>query len=98
MKATVAKRLLIKRGGVTASVYATPRGGYDAFTLVFYRDRKRVRKIFPTLELARREGQAVVDSLSRGEIAASALTGDDRASYLRAVEILSPHDVSLSGC
>ena len=95
MKAIAAKTIRIKRGGVTASIHPTPRDGYDAFTLVFYQDGKRVRKIFPTLELARREGQAVVDSLSRGEIAASSLTGDQRASYLRAMNLLSPCGVSL---
>ena len=95
MKSTAAKTIRIKRGGVTASVHPTPRGGYDAFTLVFYQDGKRVRKIFPTLELARREGQAVIDSLSRGEIGASSLTGDQRASYLRAMNLLSPCGVSL---
>lgn len=95
MKATSAKTIRIKRGGVTASIHPTPRAGYEAYTLVFYQDGKRVRKIFPTLELARREGQAAVDSLSRGEIAASAITGDQRASYLRAVNLLSPCGVSL---
>ena len=94
MKAPVLKPVQIKKGSVIARIYPTPRDGYDAFTLVFYRDGKRIRKVFPTLEQAKREGQSVVDALSRGEIAGSSLTGDQRASYRRAVDLL-PHGVSL---
>ncbi len=95
MKAPVIKPVRIKKGSVVASIYPTPRDGYDAYTLAFYRDGKRVRKIFPTLEEAKREGQAAVDALSRGEIGASSLTGDQRASYRRAVDLLASSGVSL---
>ena len=38
MKAPVLKPVQIKKGSVIARIYPTPRDGYDAYTLVFYRD------------------------------------------------------------
>ncbi len=87
------------KGGVTARIYFTPSGGYDAFTLVYYQEGKRKREKFGGLDEARCRGKQVLGSLARGQIDAVDMTVGDRDAYFHALEHLEGTKVSLeSAC
>jgi integrase len=80
---------------VTCKIYKTPKGEYDSFTLVYYKDGARVRQVFSSFEDALKEADEVTRLLGTKNLDVLELRSADRASYLRARELLDPLGVSL---
>lgn len=74
----------VKRGSVEVRVYKTPTRGFDAFTLCYYVDGKRRRRLLANLDEARDEANRVATELTQGDLQAVTLTNAERTSYLRA--------------
>jgi hypothetical protein len=76
-------------------IYRTPSHGCDAYTVAYYMDGVRKRPTFPTFEVALAEAEIVAQKLGASNIDVLQLTSANRASYLRAREILDPLGISL---
>jgi integrase len=87
--------MVVKRGHTIVKIYRTPTRGCEAYTVVHYLGKKRQRKAFADLDLARTEAECIANKLSTGELDVLTLTSDDRLSYVRAVEALKPTGVPL---
>lgn len=68
---------------------------YRCYTLDYTEDGRRHRPSCSTLKEAKKEAKAVAQRLSRGDTGNLVLTGNARLDYTRALESLSPFQVSL---
>jgi integrase len=86
--------LEVKRGNATVRIYRREKKGYEEFRLAYY-DADGTRKLqsFSSLQAAKDEAAAKATSLSTGDVTALSLSGDDRLSYVRAMEALKPLNV-----
>ena len=86
--------LEVKRGNATVKIYRREKKGYEEFRLAYY-DADGTRKLqsFSSLQAAKDEAAAKATSLSTGDVTALSLSGDDRLSYVRAMEALGPLNV-----
>ncbi|MBS0657726.1 MAG: tyrosine-type recombinase/integrase [Verrucomicrobia bacterium] len=89
---------LITDGSVTVKIYkgTGSNRGRDVYTVSYVTKpdgRKRVN--FADLESARKEAKHVAETISRGEVNALKLTGEDRSHFVAAEKILQPIGVSL---
>lgn len=80
---------------VLFKIYKTPRQEYDAFTLVYYQDRERKRKLCSTFEAALAEADEVAKLLGSKDVDVLELRSADRAAYRRAREVLDPLGISI---
>ena len=80
---------------VSFKIYKTPRQEYDAFTLVYYQDRERKRKLCSTFEAALAEADEVAKLLGSKDVDVLELRSADRAAYRRAREVLDPLGISI---
>lgn len=80
---------------VLFKIYKTPRQDYDAFTLVYYQDRERRRKLCSTFEAALAEADEVAKLLGSKDVDVLELRSADRAAYRRAREVLDPLGMSI---
>jgi len=87
--------MVVKRGHTIVKIYPTPSRGFEAFTVVSYLGKKRQRKTFANLDLAKTEAEMIANRLSAGELNALTLTNHDGLAYARAVEALKPTGVPL---
>ena len=87
---------VVKRGAVRVTIYRTPRGGYDSFTLAYHDGPKLRRRRFSSFDLAKREADLTAAKLVVGELDALMLTGKDRAAYSEAIRLLNPTGVALT--
>lgn len=86
---------VVSKGSVSVKIYKTPSHGYDSFTLSYYQDGVRKRPTFPTFQTAKAEADVVVLRLASRNIDVLELTSADRATYLRARQLLDPLGISL---
>ena len=86
---------IVERGHSVAKIYRTPSNGYDQFTVVYYLADNRVRRTFSEFPLAVTEAEIIATKLSEGELSVLQLKGDDRAAYLRAVQLIRSTSVPL---
>jgi integrase len=83
--------LEVKRGNATVRIYRREKNGYEEFRLSYYdADGSRKLQSFSSLQTAKDEAAAKATSLSTGDVTALSLSGDDRLSYVRAMEALKP--------
>lgn len=68
-------------------VHATPRGGYDAWTVDYKFDGKRQRKMFSDKEAADAHAKRVADQIGNGTHNAQ-IGRTEAASYIRCIQIL----------
>lgn len=80
---------------VTFKIYKTPRQDYDAYTLVYYQDGQRKRKLCSTFEGALAEADEVAKLLGSKDVDVLELRGADRAALRRALELLNPLGISI---
>ena len=80
---------------VLFKIYKTPRQEYDAFTLVYYQESQRKRKLFSTFEAALAEADEVAKLLGSKDVDVLELRSADRAAYRRARELLDPLGISI---
>jgi integrase len=82
----------IRSGSATVQIYRTPtkvRGTeYIQYTLVYYSGGQRVRKKFSDPKEAIQEGELAASRIASGELAALTLTSEDRAAYVKALEMI----------
>ena len=80
---------------VSFKIYKTPRHDYDAFTLVYYQESERKRKLCSTFEAALAEADEVAKLLGSKDVDVLELRSADRAAYRRARELLDPLGISI---
>jgi integrase len=83
---------IIRSGSATVQIYLTPttvRGAeYIQYTLVYYSGGQRIRKKFSDFKEAIQEGELAASRIASGELAALTLTSEDRAAYVKALEMI----------
>src|SRR2546423_4917320 len=70
------------KSSVRVKIYKTPRDGYDAFTLMYYKDGERRRVMAKSFEAALKEAEAATTFLGSASGDVLELKSKDRASYL----------------
>ena len=82
----------IRSGSATVQIYRTPttsRGAkYIQYTLAYYSGGQRIRKKFSDLKDAIQEGKFAADKIAFGELEILTLTSEDRAAYVKALELI----------
>jgi len=78
----------VKRGSVSVKIYRTPSNGCDSYTLAYYQDGVRKRPTFPSFQAANDEAEVVAARLGNADADILTLTSADRATYLRARQLL----------
>jgi integrase len=85
--------ITVKQGSASAVIYRTPTtvNGtvYIQYTLSYYHGSRRVRRKFSSFDDAHREAQIAVRAIASGEAAVLTLSADDRASYIKALELIA---------
>ncbi len=85
----------VKRGSATVTIYRSATHGYESF-IVYYKSAGRThRKTFPDFPSAKEEAWTKAGQLDCGDGAALSMSSEDRASFLRARQLLNPSGVSL---
>jgi integrase len=79
--------ITVKRGHTVVKIYRTPSRGCEAYTVSYYLGNLRQRRTFADLGMAQTEADTIATKLSSGEVKVLELTGEDRLSYVRFVEI-----------
>jgi hypothetical protein len=69
--------------------------GATRFTIVFYREGRRCRRTFKTLESATLEARRIASSIQRGYSETTDLRPADRENYLAAQSLLQTHQIPL---
>jgi integrase len=83
---------IIKNGSAIARIYETPtrinNKDYIQYTLTYYLNGQRERRKFSNLEKAIDEGKMAVAKISSGDLEVLTISSEDRASYVKALEII----------
>ena len=87
--------LKVKFGSATVPIYRTTSNGRIRFTLSFYRDGRRERKIFTSLEAAKKEAQFVAQRIQSGMQQVTDIKPHERESYVAAVGLLEQSGIPL---
>src|SRR5262249_16884346 len=87
--------IVVKRGSARVKIYRDrkPEGRY--FRVTYYLGKKRHRLNFRDLAEATEEAEAKASQLSRGDVDAMQLNGEDRRAYGHALAALKEFNVSL---
>jgi integrase len=86
---------IVKTGNARVKIYKGESGGYDLFTVVHYRDGKRIRENFRKERDATRRAQEIATAIEKGRVEVLQLTNSDRESYLAATRALQPLGIPL---
>ncbi|HLH53413.1 MAG TPA: site-specific integrase, partial [Verrucomicrobiae bacterium] len=86
---------LVGVGSAQVKVYCTPHMGRELYTISFWVDGKRVRRVFPTVEKAIAEAKEAGKRLNSGEVSVAQFSSADWAAFARARELLRPSGVAL---
>ena len=94
------KPILVKRGSVQVRIYqvrrkAGPQKGCDFYQVADYSSGTRQLRSFGDRGQAIAEAERIASLMARGEAYAANFENKDRASFARAVEILSPLGIPL---
>jgi len=82
-------------GSASVPVYRCGSGGRVRFAISHYRDGKRLRQFFTTLEAAKKEAQLVAQRIQAGMQHVTDLKPHERDHYARAVELLGSLNLPL---
>jgi integrase len=80
--------VIIKAGSSAVKIYPNRKASKDYFVVYYYLGGSRQRLTFSTFEDALTEARAKAAQLSRGDVDAAQLTGQDRLAYGRALEAI----------
>jgi len=72
----------MKSGSAAVPVYRMESGGRVRFAVAYYRDGKRLRQVFQTLDAAKKEAQLVAQRIQSGMQQMTDLKPHDRETYL----------------
>ena len=86
---------IVKTGNARVKIYKGESGGYDLFTVVHYRDRKRIRENFRKERDATSRAQEIATAIEKGRVEVLQLANSDRESYLAAKRALQPLGIPL---
>lgn len=86
---------IIKVANISVKIYRGKAHGYDLFTVVYYPDGRRTRKVFGRFERARSYAQEVATQTARVRASVLSLTSADRDSYMAALNLLQPLGIPL---
>src|SRR3954466_14686695 len=75
------------KSSVQVKIYKTPRDGYDAFTVVYYKDGERKRIMAKSFEAAIKEADDATKFLGSASGDVLELSSADRATHLRCKEL-----------
>ena len=78
------------------AAHGRPRTLQGALSLPYYFGGQRVRKTFADLAKAELEAETVAIRICAGELNVLTLTSDDRASYVRSLEMLKPSGTAIT--
>ena len=84
-----------KHGSAVVPIYQLDSGGRTRFVVAFYREGRRERRSFTTLEAAKKEAQLVAQRIQGGRQEMNDLRPHDREAYQTAVGLLEPTGVPL---
>ena len=85
----------VKTGNSRIKIYRGESGGYDLFTVVHYRNGKRIRENFREERNATSRAQEIATAIEKGRLEVLELTNSDRENYLGAVRALRPLRIPL---
>ena len=83
------------KGSVSVMIYRTPTRGNDAFTIAYYKDGKRVRKLFGSFDEALQEAKHQADLMGSSDARVFTLSAADGAALLRARQFLDPLGIAI---
>ncbi len=93
---------IIRSGSATVQIYLTPttvKGEkYTQYTLVYYSGGQRIRRKFSDLKQAVQEGELAAARIASGEMDVLSLTSEDRAAYVKALELIQDSKKPLVLC
>jgi integrase len=85
----------IKAGSAQVPIYESSVRGATRFTIAFYRDGRRVRRSFDSLERATEEARLAARKIQQGLAETTDLRPQDRENYLAAVALLRGSPIPL---
>ncbi len=77
------------------TIYHTPKGDYNGYTIAWREGDSRKRRAFADLADAKKEAGSIADKINHGENAALSLTNSDRSTYVNSCAMLEPLGVHL---
>ena len=86
---------IVKFGSAAVPIYRMDSGGRIRFAVAYYRDGKRLRQMFPTLEAAKKEAQLVAQRIQAGMQHVTDMKPHDRDAYVTAQQMLSALGIPL---
>ncbi len=86
---------VMKFGCASVPVYRLVEGNRVRFLVAHYRDGKRLRQTFRTLEAAKKEAKFVAQRIQSGMQHVTDLKPHERDSYVKAVDLLAELDIPL---
>lgn len=85
----------IRHGSVTIPIYAGTTGGKTRYTIAFYHDGRRRRRMFTDLEKAKKEAKLAAEKIQHGLAANNDLSSRDREQFHAARRLLGPLDTPM---
>jgi integrase len=86
---------IVRAGNTRIKVYKGKSGKYDLFTVVHYRNGKRIRENFRNERNATSRAQEIATAIEKGRVEVLQLTNSDRESYVAAMRALQPLGIPL---
>lgn len=81
---------IVKHGSVTVPIYEGITGGKIRYTLAYYHNGRRRRRMFTDLDKAKREAKLIAEKIQRGLAANNDLSSRERDLFHAAKKLLSP--------
>lgn len=81
---------IVKHGSVTVPIYEGTTGGKVRYTLAYYHNGRRRRRMFTDLDKAKREAKLAAEKIQRGLAANNDLSSRERDLFHAAKKLLSP--------
>ena len=85
----------VRQGSASVPIYSGPVNGKTRYTIAFYRNGQRVRRMFTKLEDAKREAKIAAANIQKGYQENNDLRPAERDAYLAATELLKGVSVPL---
>ena len=86
---------IVKFGSAAVPIYRMDSGGRIRFAVAYYRDGKRLRQMFPTLEAAKKEAHLVAQRIQAGMQHVTDMKPHDRDAYVTAQQMLAALGIPL---
>lgn len=85
----------VRHGSVTIPIYAGTTGGKTRYTIAFYLDGRRRRRMFTDLDKAKREAKLAAEKIQRGLAGNNDLSTRDREQFHAIRKLLGPLDTPM---